>query len=91
MPAAGTDVMDGEQAAKASKVLEPTLSTPMHYGTEEGEDQDTRHFKHALEGRVDVRILPPPDPRMRRAVDDASRPPFFLLPRPCSRPRFRCR
>ena len=58
LPVSGTYVMNWEQAVKAAEVLHPALAIPMHYGTVVGDDQDALHFKDALEGRVEVRILP---------------------------------
>jgi len=59
LPVSGTYVMDWEQAVKAAEIIQPTLvAIPMHYGTVVGDDQDAHHFKNALEGRIEVRILP---------------------------------
>jgi len=58
LPVSGTYVMDWEQAVKAAEIIRPTLAIPMHYGTVVGDDQDAIQFKNALQGRIEVRILP---------------------------------
>lgn len=58
LPVSGTYVMRADQAVKAALALHPKLAIPMHYGTIVGGEQDAREFKKALEGKVDVMILP---------------------------------
>ena len=58
LPVSGTYVMTAEQAAKAAMAINPKLAIPMHYGTIVGSDEDALKFKKALEGRIEVTILP---------------------------------
>jgi len=58
LPVSGTYVMTSEQAVKAALAIQPKLAIPMHYGAIVGEEADAAHFKKALEGKVDVLILP---------------------------------
>jgi L-ascorbate metabolism protein UlaG (beta-lactamase superfamily) len=56
-PVSGTYVMNADQAIKAALALKPHLAIPMHYGTIVGGEEDARHFKKGLEGKVQVHIL----------------------------------
>lgn len=58
MPVSGTYVMTAEEAVKATLALGPKLAIPMHYGAIVGDENDARKYKEALEGKVDVMILP---------------------------------
>ena len=58
LPVSGTYVMTSEQAAKAAMAINPKRAIPMHYGTIVGSDEDALTFKKALEGRIEVTILP---------------------------------
>jgi len=58
LPVSGTYVMTAAQAAEAAMAINPKLAIPMHYGAIVGSEQDALDFKQALEGKVDVLILP---------------------------------
>ena len=58
LPVSGTYVMTAAQAAEAALAINPKLAIPMHYGAIVGGEQDANAFKQALEGKVDVLILP---------------------------------
>jgi L-ascorbate metabolism protein UlaG (beta-lactamase superfamily) len=58
LPVSGTYVMTWEQAVEAARAIRPGLAIPMHYGTVVGDEQDARRFEKALEGDIEVRILP---------------------------------
>ena len=58
LPVSGTYVMTSEQAVKAALAIKPKLAIPMHYGAIVGEEADAVRFKKALEGKVEVLILP---------------------------------
>ena len=58
LPVSGTYVMTSEQAAKAAMAINPKRAIPMHYGTIVGSDEDALKFKKALEGKIEVTILP---------------------------------
>ncbi len=58
LPVSGTYVMTSDQAVKAALAIKPKLVIPMHYGAIVGTDEDAVNFKKALEGQVDVMILP---------------------------------
>lgn len=58
LPVSGTYVMTAEQAVGAALDIQPKLAIPMHYGAIVGGDEDARQFKTALEGKVQVKILP---------------------------------
>jgi L-ascorbate metabolism protein UlaG (beta-lactamase superfamily) len=57
LPVSGIYVMNADQAIKAALTLKPHLAIPMHYGTIVGVEEDARHFKEGLEGKVEVQIL----------------------------------
>lgn len=58
LPVSGTYVMTSDQAVKAALAIKPKLAIPMHYGAIVGEESDAVGFKKALEGKVEVLILP---------------------------------
>lgn len=58
LPVSGTYVMTSDQAVKAALAIKPKLAIPMHYGAIVGEESDAVRFKKALEGKVEVLILP---------------------------------
>lgn len=58
LPVSGTYVMTSEQATKAAIAVNPKLAIPMHYGAIVGDEKDAADFKKALEGKVEVLILP---------------------------------
>ena len=58
LPVSGTYVMTAEQAVKAALAMKPKLAIPMHYGAIVGDVNDALKFKKALEGKVEVLILP---------------------------------
>jgi L-ascorbate metabolism protein UlaG (beta-lactamase superfamily) len=58
LPVSGTYVMTADQAIKAALAIKPKLAIPMHYGAIVGDQTDAEKFKKALEGKVDVLILP---------------------------------
>jgi L-ascorbate metabolism protein UlaG (beta-lactamase superfamily) len=58
LPVSGTYVMTAEQAVKAALEIKPKLAIPMHYGAIVGDEGDAMRFKKALDGKVDVLILP---------------------------------
>ena len=58
LPVSGTYVMTSDQAIKAALAIKPKLAIPMHYGAIVGEEEDAVRFKKALEGKVEVLILP---------------------------------
>lgn len=58
LPVSGTYVMRADQAVEAALAIGPKLAIPMHYGAIVGDQQDALDFKKALEGKVEVLILP---------------------------------
>ena len=58
LPVSGTYVMRADQAVEAALAIGPKLAIPMHYGAIVGDQQDALEFKKALEGKVEVVILP---------------------------------
>ena len=58
LPVSGTYVMTADQAIGAALDIGPKLAIPMHYGAIVGAEDDARKFKEALEGKVEVMILP---------------------------------
>jgi L-ascorbate metabolism protein UlaG (beta-lactamase superfamily) len=58
LPVSGTYVMTADQAVEAALAINPKLAIPMHYGAIVGSDQDAINFKKALEGKIEVLILP---------------------------------
>lgn len=55
LPVSGTYVMSAEEAAQATKMIEPKLVIPMHYGAIVGSEQDALRFKQLV--KVEVQIL----------------------------------
>ena len=58
LPVSGTYVMTADQAVEAALAIQPKLAIPMHYGAIVGDEEDALNFKKALEGKVEVLILP---------------------------------
>ena len=58
LPVSGTYVMTADEAAQAARAIKPKVAVPMHYGELVGSDEDAAKFKKALEGEVEVAILP---------------------------------
>lgn len=58
LPVSGTYVMTADQAVQAALAINPKLAIPMHYGAIVGDEQDAISFKEALEGKIEVLILP---------------------------------
>ncbi|MCF8032789.1 MAG: MBL fold metallo-hydrolase [Desulfarculaceae bacterium] len=58
LPVSGTYVMTSEEAVRAAQAIGPKVAIPMHYGAIVGDDNDAKKFAQALEGMVEVRILP---------------------------------
>jgi L-ascorbate metabolism protein UlaG (beta-lactamase superfamily) len=58
LPVSGTYVMTADQAVEAALQIQPKLAIPMHYGSIVGDEGDALSFKKALEGKIEVLILP---------------------------------
>ncbi len=58
LPVSGTFVMTADQAVKAALAIGPNCAIPMHYGAIVGGDEDALYFKRALEGKINVLVLP---------------------------------
>jgi L-ascorbate metabolism protein UlaG (beta-lactamase superfamily) len=58
LPVSGTYVMSADQAVEAALAIQPKLAIPMHYGAIVGDEGDALNFKKALEGKIEVLILP---------------------------------
>jgi L-ascorbate metabolism protein UlaG (beta-lactamase superfamily) len=58
LPVGGTYTMNWEEAVKAALDIRPEVAVPMHYGSVVGSSADAEKFKKALEGKVEVVILP---------------------------------
>jgi L-ascorbate metabolism protein UlaG (beta-lactamase superfamily) len=58
LPVSGTYVMTAAQAVEAALAIQPKLAIPMHYGAIVGDEGDALNFKKALEGKIEVLILP---------------------------------
>ncbi|UCF57295.1 MAG: MBL fold metallo-hydrolase, partial [Deltaproteobacteria bacterium] len=58
LPVSGTYVMTADQAVKAALAIQPKLAIPMHYGAIVGDEGDAVNFQKALEGKVEVLVLP---------------------------------
>lgn len=58
LPVSGTYVMDADMASEAAIKIQPRVVIPMHYGSFIGDLEDARRLKKALEGKIEVRILP---------------------------------
>ena len=59
LPVSGTYVMTPEEAAQATKMVEPKLVIPMHYGAIVGSEQDALKFKQLVSTTTPVQILKP--------------------------------
>ena len=58
LPVSGTYVMTADQAVEAALAIQPKMAIPMHYGAIVGDEGDALNFKKALEGKIEVLILP---------------------------------
>ncbi|HYA42264.1 MAG TPA: MBL fold metallo-hydrolase [Syntrophobacteraceae bacterium] len=58
LPVSGTYVMTAEEAVQAARTISTKIAIPMHYGAIVGSVADAKRFKQALEGRIEVVILP---------------------------------
>ncbi len=58
LPVSGTYVMTSDEAVQSALAINPKLAIPMHYGAIVGGEEDPVNFKNALEGKVEVMILP---------------------------------
>jgi L-ascorbate metabolism protein UlaG (beta-lactamase superfamily) len=58
LPVSGTYVMKWDEAVQAALAINPRLAIPMHYGAIVGGQEDALKFKEALEGKIEVVILP---------------------------------
>ncbi|MDY6825215.1 MAG: MBL fold metallo-hydrolase [Thermodesulfobacteriota bacterium] len=58
LPVSGTYVMTADQAVEAALTINPKIAVPMHYGSVVGGDADAEAFRKALEGKIEVHILP---------------------------------
>lgn len=58
LPVSGTYVMTADQAIEAALAIQPKLAIPMHYGAIVGDEEDAISFKKALEGKIEVLVLP---------------------------------
>ncbi len=56
LPVSGTN---GVTAVQKAMLLQPGIAIPVHYGAPVGSEEDAEKFKKALEGRIEVAILPP--------------------------------
>lgn len=54
LPVSGTYVMSAEEAAQATKMIEPKLVIPMHYGAIVGSEQDAQRFKQLVTAEVQI-------------------------------------
>jgi L-ascorbate metabolism protein UlaG (beta-lactamase superfamily) len=62
LPVSGVYVMTAEEAVQAAKAINPKIAIPMHYGAIVGSEADAKRFKEALEGQIEVVILPKETP-----------------------------
>jgi L-ascorbate metabolism protein UlaG (beta-lactamase superfamily) len=58
LPVSGTYVMTAEEALEAARAIKPKVAIPMHYGAIVGTEEDAQRFKEALEGEIQVVVLP---------------------------------
>jgi L-ascorbate metabolism protein UlaG (beta-lactamase superfamily) len=58
LPVSGTYVMTADEAASATLTIKPQIAIPMHYGSIVGSEKDAEKFAKALEGKIEVIILP---------------------------------
>lgn len=61
LPVSGTYVMTADEAVKAALTIKPQIAIPMHYGAIVGTEKDANQFAKALEGKIEVVILPRED------------------------------
>lgn len=54
LPVSGTYVMSAEEAAQATRMIEPKLVIPMHYGAIVGSEQDAHRFKQLVTTEVQI-------------------------------------
>jgi L-ascorbate metabolism protein UlaG (beta-lactamase superfamily) len=54
LPVSGTYVMTAEEAAQATRMIEPKLVIPMHYGRIVGSEQDAHKFKQLVTCEVQI-------------------------------------
>jgi L-ascorbate metabolism protein UlaG (beta-lactamase superfamily) len=58
LPVSGTYVMTADEAVKAALTIKPQIAIPMHYGSIVGSEKDAEKFAKALEGKIEVIVLP---------------------------------
>ena len=58
IPVSGTYVMDADEAVEATLAIKPAIAVPMHYGAIIGSAADAEKYKKALEGKIEVVVLP---------------------------------
>ncbi len=59
LPVSGVYVMTADEAVQAAEIIQPQVAIPMHYGAGvAGSIEDAQRFRDALEGKVNVVILP---------------------------------
>jgi len=58
LPVSGTYVMTADEAVSAALTIKPQIAIPMHYGSIVGSEKDAEKFAKALEGKIEVIILP---------------------------------
>jgi len=58
LPVSGTYVMTADEAVEAALTIKPQIAIPMHYGSIVGSEKDAEKFAKALEGKIEVIILP---------------------------------
>jgi L-ascorbate metabolism protein UlaG (beta-lactamase superfamily) len=58
LPVSGRFVMNSEEAAKAAKILKPSIAIPMHYGSIVGTEEDAQEFVEICkEEGINAKIL----------------------------------
>jgi L-ascorbate metabolism protein UlaG (beta-lactamase superfamily) len=58
LPVSGTYVMTADEAVEATLTIKPQIAIPMHYGSIVGSEKDAEKFAKALEGKIEVIVLP---------------------------------
>jgi L-ascorbate metabolism protein UlaG (beta-lactamase superfamily) len=58
LPVSGTYVMTADEAVSAALTIKPQIAIPMHYGSIVGSEKDAEKFAKALEGKIEVIVLP---------------------------------
>lgn len=58
LPVSGTYVMTADEAVSAALTINPQIAIPMHYGSIVGSEKDAEKFAKALEGKIEVIVLP---------------------------------